>query len=386
MPMNGMCRTASRLHCDAVCIEPESTSDPVERRWQFIQHALFMCERDADRGPTRHMLFADLFDIAHVADEHALQERVQACMNVPADDWRAVRRELVPLLLDPAEMCAEAGAARAVAAQVQAVCAACILGVGTVVSRQIMCDYAACARGLPAGSRIAAALTSMLPVGPASEPDSDCEVWVDEDEVSASSTAPLAPRGCRAPAPLPAPRGDPPGPPRAGAAHSQPLPCPPPVRDATPPQSRCDKRRLDAVAVEESDGESDDELLLSVRLQPSLGRSGTHGASKRACYASVARLERQAVAGGVQCGSAVGARAGLVGATKRQRPPVDARAGAGSEDEAAPLTQSQRAGDVGGRASKRVCSSAGAQAACVASPPLTSVPRPSGRRGQCPPG
>ena len=63
-------------------------------------------------------------DIARVHDEPALQARVQVCEAVPMDDWDAVRKDLAPLLLDPADFCAQCGTSRAATADVQGVCAA----------------------------------------------------------------------------------------------------------------------------------------------------------------------------------------------------------------------------------------------------------------------
>ena len=111
-------------------MEPNAPDNAVERRWRFIQHALFMCDRAPEDGPAHLDLLGDLLLVALEHDEPVLRAHVHACMAVPVDDWEAVRRDLAPLLLDPTEVCAGCGTSRAVAHSIQQVCAAYILGVG----------------------------------------------------------------------------------------------------------------------------------------------------------------------------------------------------------------------------------------------------------------
>jgi hypothetical protein len=127
------------------------------------------------------MLRDDLLSIANTAEDSALVETIQQAFCYEVDDWQDVRKRAIQFLIDPWKACMQSHSSRAVATQCQCACAAYILGVGTIVSGEILVNYQNWAHALQPESQVAAALTDFILPGPLEEPSSEQDVWVDDD-------------------------------------------------------------------------------------------------------------------------------------------------------------------------------------------------------------
>ena len=149
-----------------------------------------MCPKRAQCGPSPLMFKEDLLAIAKEHNDEDLQRFVNRIMHSQCPAGRLKGRQYVTdgvmaLLLDPVAVCKHADVTVSAAKQVQRLCAAYVLGVGSIASDLSIVDFDAqkWRHALPDPCQVLEALEEYVSPILDSDGDSDAEFWMHEDDV-----------------------------------------------------------------------------------------------------------------------------------------------------------------------------------------------------------